>query len=622
MSFFDKYRKHINNKPSKEGIDADALWASIEKELDDDVVIISPNNIIGNRKLFFIFGIVVLSTIITFFIFNNYVEETTVEFEKNEIEQKEYVNKIENTLIEKVKLERKPLVKKEIDNNESSEPLAIQNDNNKIEKSKSNSRNIEKKSDKKVNISNNNFSEKVTINQFEVAESRSKIQSNNENYNQETYVSKLNNIVLENKKTNFVATTNDAQIKDKIEISASENTDFISDENIETNTNKVSIVSSNSVEESQAEENLDKEKITKIELTKSEIEKEVEMSTLEKKDLVSDEITKTITNKESLDSSNSKNEIQREHNLNQEINEDSSVVLTETEENSEQNFTSENEDKKLKKKSIIEKGNNRSVSNKQANRMRDKLLNKTAFGKKKVKEVKIPGDKIDRYHFEISAFSGFNSGVTNFKSSSSENSILTNRLNNLYKNHFGNSVSLRINQVFHSRQQIIVSTGISYTSNRLKFKYSSLSDSLYVNENNILVDGNALRNIVNYNRFKQINVPLALGTRFEFKKLTLDLMFLGQLNYTYNQRGTSLNENSDILYFTNESEALVAPKFSYGIGIEPNFTYQLSESFGITFKPSILRLNNTKTHITNVTLTNWHFDFSFGIRYFLQKEKK
>lgn len=590
MSFDDKFKDLFHDQPSTDGINPDALWDSIEKELDTPAVF--PKNY-GYLK-YLVALIIPVLTIGTFCLYLNSTNSSTINSTITNVNEKS-------------------------NSKEKSEVLAVNN----------NKRNTESESDLEIEKTVVDNEIPIIINQKDTETLASNTNAGSEINNKQIVenvgTTKVPEIELVTKNTsdvNSIRITNEPILGKQIEIS---------DQKVN---NTETVVLSNKLEEEDNNETLAE---ISLKSTLNNSTETINAITNENKPL---KIVEAIQENGFVDK-NSDNtvdfnkeiaplEIVDEHkstdNTNIFLKKDpvlpieKSVVLLEDNttkaRQTTENIKQEPENINNKNKSVITKKRERNTAFIPLKKLTENFtVSKLNFNKEnKIKPIKIPKYTFKKSKCQLGVFTGVSLTNLSFSGADLENMAYENQLNKAYSSSFGETVAIHFNWVLKTIP-LVIASGIEYNKLESRFQYQGETDSSYININEILVDGIARRNVVHYNKIKLISLPIQVGSYIRLNRFTLGVNVGGKLNLLLSENGKTLDSFGKVnSYDANNSERTL-PTIFVSAHINPNLAYQINKKWQVQLSPQINYLFSGKSNLHQLNSKAWVYDLKLGVVY-------
>lgn len=130
-----------------------------------------------------------------------------------------------------------------------------------------------------------------------------------------------------------------------------------------------------------------------------------------------------------------------------------------------------------------------------------------------------------------------------------------------------------------------------------------------------LVNAIQTREVVHYNQYKLISIPLELGYQKQINKLTLGISAGISFNLALSQSGKTLDKNEEIALFDKTSPFTPVQNFSIGYRLSPYVKYQLSEKTSLNIKPRYAAHLNPSFDGSDVKLRLNQISLNLGIEY-------
>jgi hypothetical protein len=194
------------------------------------------------------------------------------------------------------------------------------------------------------------------------------------------------------------------------------------------------------------------------------------------------------------------------------------------------------------------------------------------------------------------------------------NTNLGNALNNAGSMAPGQSLSLQVQ--WKLATQVYLTTGLEFLLTQTRFDYITQWDTLAVvrgYETFGEIDAIATRMVRQYNEQSIFTLPLLIGTARNFGALKLGLDAGLGLNYIYQQKGKTLNEEWVIVaYDSKNNNILPNADFYLSYQIEPYLTYSLTERFGLRLKPTLRYQQYGTSHLYEQKTSSFLWGLSAG----------
>lgn len=616
MNFDDKFKELFQNQSSNEGIDPDTLWANIEQELDTDV---SGATSGSSWKLISLVILFFIASTSSLYIYNSY-------------------SSAENSI---QKIENKPL-------NTSKSVIEEETKTDIVNSSENEQQYADK--DEALNINNNealsaiSFYEKELISEEFIQENTDYNTSNsisNRTFTAETKEEiKANTSLISEIVDNEISSEN----KNDTELTQKEfsikNESTISPDKIIT-ANMLNDYSSNSIKLEKRNVEVDY-KSNEFDINEEEVNSN--LSEKENKE-ISNRTTDRIDDAEKRGIIN-RTENTNTHNNDQNLNTTQQYIILNNEiglnEKSQSEFqTIENEVKtsnftevknnddflSTKKEKVevqtsqsdvfsdTEKQNQRTEAIQPLSKKNTDSKLKSIKKEQKVKsrKTKIPTKLLEKLDVEFDLLMGINHLNSKFSSNNAEQQIFTDLINSSTKAHFGFTSKFNTNFIFKTRIPIIIRTGIEFDNWRHKFTANQVTDSSYTNINELFVDGTAIRNVVHYNSYRSIAIPISIGTTFRAKFLGVGFTTGAQVNYTFAQTGKTYNRDNKIIEYSGAD--MVNERFAFGFHFNPHIEYKFNRKIKLKWMPSFKYYLNQNTTIHDLKLRNLLVEYNIGVSF-------
>jgi len=141
------------------------------------------------------------------------------------------------------------------------------------------------------------------------------------------------------------------------------------------------------------------------------------------------------------------------------------------------------------------------------------------------------------------------------------------------------------------------------------------NDTIKTYYGDTLVNAIQTREVVHYNQYKLISIPLELGYQKQFNKMTLGISAGISFNLAFSQSGKTVDKNEEIALFDKTSSFAPLQNFSIGYRLSPYVNYQLSEKTSLSFKPRYAAHLNPNFDGSDVKLRLNQMSLNLGIEY-------
>lgn len=240
-----------------------------------------------------------------------------------------------------------------------------------------------------------------------------------------------------------------------------------------------------------------------------------------------------------------------------------------------------------------------------------------------------------KLQWEIGLSGGINQLA--FKYNSTAFSDIVSLKENSESTLIGTSFSVNTKALFDEKW--VVSTGLEYHKFSQKFEFeqqtlgqvlkenqlltiwvdASTSDTLGQRFDDTLVNSRTIRNVLNYNDFRQISIPIEFGWQHSSQKWIYGIMVGGVLNFTTRQEGKSLNLNGEIAEINQGIDSAPFKKIAIGLRISPFIGYQINEKWSLSLRPQAA-IQSSGYSVDQLELRSRlrMFNLSFGVNHTIE----
>ncbi|MCC7245232.1 MAG: hypothetical protein IT269_06110 [Saprospiraceae bacterium] len=237
---------------------------------------------------------------------------------------------------------------------------------------------------------------------------------------------------------------------------------------------------------------------------------------------------------------------------------------------------------------------------------------------------------------QIQKHIGFETGInyTRLLFLSTDKSVLATKKNDTEKPEWGFSAALKTGLLWKNKWAL--NSGLEYHDywtvfktdqkdlpariNRLSRVYIDSSTGNIIRRiyEDTLAPGIATRNIVHYNNYRQISLPLELGMEKHAGKWMFGLNAGAVFSYSFRQTGRTLGNTVPFVDFNQESTVAPLKTFDIGLRIDPVLGYSLNKRVVLMLRPQWSW--QQKSFILKSDMrANAHFwEMNVGLRYNLQ----
>ncbi len=233
--------------------------------------------------------------------------------------------------------------------------------------------------------------------------------------------------------------------------------------------------------------------------------------------------------------------------------------------------------------------------------------------------------------WEVGAWGGSNLINFNYKSSSSLDLAKINEQSE--SGELG--LSLGFNTALIWKEHWLLNTGFEYHQLWSRFEYESMESSQELKENQLLkvwvdettgdtlnrfygdinVNSITTREVVHFNKFQRFSIPIEIGFQKSAQKLVYGISAGGVLNFTFNQAGRTLDKNTEIKEFDNDSSVAPFKPFSLGLRVCPFVGYRISKNLTMKIQPQWSLVSSSKFDGTDIKLNAHQFNLNLGLGY-------